>query len=607
MENPGLVTYDADIILSPPGEDTVRHQRQYASIAAHELAHQWTGDLVTMKWWNDVWLNESFATWMAAKLLSEWKPEWQTRAGDERARLYAINADTKTSARRINQPVESKSDIANAFDGITYQKGGSVLAMFENAVGPANFRRVMHDYLHAHAFGNATAEDFLAELGNVTKPEYATAFATFLNQTGVPEVKAHLKCGQGNDASVEVEQQRLLPVGSSGDVNRTWGVPVCVAYSNGNGRKQTCKLVAGQKATLGLPDKTCPAWYLANAEEIGYYDVAYDQESVTKLLDHSKDLTLAEEVGVLGDLHTLATTSRMPWDHVLGVVPRIKDDTRPQITRAAIQLATIPQQYMDSKLTPNYSSYVEDTFGKQARQLGWTDKPGDTPDRRLLRPELVGFVARWGEDPQLIAEAKRLANSWLQNHNAIGPDVAGSVLEVAAENGDSVFYENVVTSAKAEHDPYFEPMLISTLGDFKSPQLVKRSLAMVFDGTFDMRLSTRMIFAMLGRPSTAALAYEYVRDHYDEVRAKLPRAVSMDYASFLPLIASACGCSDTAENEAKAFFEARMKDVIGGQRNLANALEQIHLCAAAKPKAEEQISKFLSAYPAQSTATGGAQ
>ncbi len=403
MENPGLVTYDADIILSPPGEDTVRHERQYASIAAHELAHQWTGDLVTMKWWNDVWLNESFATWMSAKLLSEWKPEWNTRADNQSARLYAINSDTKTSARRINQPVESKSDIGNAFDGITYQKGGSVLAMFENAVGPANFQRVMHDYLQAHMFGNATSEDFLAQLGRTTKPEYATAFATFLNQTGVPEVKAHLKCGQSDEATLEVEQQRLLPAGSSGDVNRTWGVPICLAYSDGNGRKQTCKLVSEQKATLTLPEKGCPAWYLANAKEIGYYEVPYDQESLTKLLNHRSDLTLAEEVGVLGDLHTLATTSTMPWDEILGLVPKLKSDTRPEITRAAIELATIPQQYLDTNLTPNYASFVEDTFGEQARQLGWTDKPGDRPDQRLLRPRLVRFVARWGKDPQLIA------------------------------------------------------------------------------------------------------------------------------------------------------------------------------------------------------------
>ncbi|MFL6353429.1 MAG: M1 family metallopeptidase [Bryobacteraceae bacterium] len=609
MENPGLVTYDADIVLSPPGQDTVRHQRLYASVAAHELAHQWTGDLVTMKWWNDVWLNESFATWMAAKLLPEWKPEWNTLAENQGARLYAINSDTKTSARRINQPVESKSDIGNAFDGITYQKGGAVLAMFENAVGPANFQRVMHDYLQAHAFGNATAEDFLAQLGQqTTKPKYATAFGTFLNQTGVPEVKARLNCVQGAEASLEIKQQRLLPEGSNGDANRVWGVPVCVAYSDGSGgRKQTCKLVTEQTAAITFPEKACPAWYLANAKEIGYYQVRYDQESLAKLLDHRKELTLAEEVGVLGDLHTLATTSQMPWDQALGVVPKVKSDRRPEIIRAAIELATIPQQYLDSNLIPNYASYIEDTFGEQARQLGWTDKPGDTPEQRLLRPELARFVARWGKDPQLIAEAKRLANAWLENHKAVTPDVAGSVLAVAARDADVQFYEKVLAAAKAEHDPYFKPILISTLGDFEDPQLVKRSVAMAFDGTFDTRLSTRIIVAMRSRPSSVSLAYQYVRAHYDEIKAKLPRAVGTDYASYLPSVAAASVCSDAAGNNAKTFFEPRMKDVIGGNRSLANALEQIHLCAAAKPVAEEQISKFLSAYPARGTGAGGAQ
>jgi alanyl aminopeptidase len=607
MENPGLVTYDADIVLSPPGEDTVRHEREYASIAAHELAHQWTGDLVTMKWWNDVWLNESFATWMSAKLLSEWKPEWHTRAEDEGARLYAINSDTKTTARRVNQPVESKSDIGNAFDGITYEKGGSVLAMFENAVGPANFQRVMHDYLQAHMFGNATAEDFLGQLGRTTKPEYATAFATFLNQTGVPEVKAHLNCGQGDEATLQIEQQRLLPPGSTGDVNRTWGVPICVAYSDGNGRKQACKLVSEQKGTLTLPEKGCPAWYLANAKEIGYYEVPYDEESLTKLLDHRSDLTLAEEFGVLGDIHTLATTSQIPWNNVLGLVPKLKSDARPEITRAAIDLARIPLEYLDPKLMPNYASYVEDTFAKQARQLGWTDKPGDTPDQRLLRPRLVGFVAMWGKDPQLIAEAKQLADEWLKDHKVLSADVAGSVLATAARDGDAQFYDRVLAAAKTENDPSFKPILIATLGEFQDPQLLKRSLDMAFNGTFDLRLGIRMLRGATQTPSTAELAYQYVRDHYDDIKAKLPTAVGTDFASFLPFVAAASGCSDSAENEAKAFFEPRMKDVIGGRRNLANALEQIHLCAAAKPAAEEQISKFLSAYPAKSTATGGGQ
>jgi len=217
-------------------------------------------------------------------------------------------------------------------------------------------------------------------------------------------------------------------------------------------------------------------------------------------------------VGVLGDLHTLATTSQMPWDEALVLVPRVTYDTTPEVTRAAIQVATIPLQYLDSSLMPKYANYVEDRFGKQARQLGWTDKPGDTPDQHLLRPELVGVVARWGKDPQLIAEAKRLATTWLKNHKVLAPDVTASVLAIAAQNGDSVFFEKVVTAAKAEHDPYFQPILISTLGNFEDPQLVNRSLAIAFDGTFDMRLSTRMIFAIVSRSGSAALAYQYVRD-----------------------------------------------------------------------------------------------
>ncbi|MBO0911394.1 MAG: M1 family peptidase, partial [Acidobacteria bacterium] len=264
MENPGLVTYDADILLSPPGQDSLARQRLYASIAAHELAHQWTGDLVTMQWWNDVWLNESFATWMASRLLAEWKPEWQTRAEDQEARQGAMMDDTKTTARRINQPVESESDIANAFDGITYEKGGSVLATFENAIGPENFQRAMHSYLEAHAFGNGTTDDFLAALAGGGKPEYAKAFRTFLDQIGVPEVKTTLACS-GAGAVVDVEQQRLLPVGSSGDVHSTWGVPVCVVYPGVNGRSQSCKLLTRERDQIALPGTACPSWYLANA------------------------------------------------------------------------------------------------------------------------------------------------------------------------------------------------------------------------------------------------------------------------------------------------------------------------------------------------------
>jgi alanyl aminopeptidase len=604
MENPGLVTYDANIILSPPGQDSLAHQREYASIAAHELAHQWVGDLVTTEWWNDVWLNEAFATWMSSKLLSEWKPEWQTRADDQGARQGAMLDDTKTSARRINQPVDSKSDIANAFDGITYEKGGSVLATFENAVGPENFQRAMHNYLEAHAFGNATTQDFLAALGAASKPEYATAFQTFLDQTGVPEMRTTLACTTGKTAVVHVEQQRLLPVGSTGDVHSTWGVPFCVAYASGNSRAQACKLITLPQDDVALPGIGCPSWYLGNAKEIGYYEVQYDGKALNTLLDHRKALSLAEQVGLLGDVNTLEQTSEIPWDQGLVLASRLKDDSNPKIIRAAMNLAALPMAYVDANLEPNYASFVEKTFGDRARHLGWPPKPGDTEEEQLLRPQLVGFVARWGKDPELLAEARRLAEAWMANHKSVPADVARSVLASAARYGDSGFYDKVLAAAKAETDPSFKGMLIGALGAFMDPQLVNRSLNLAFDGTFDIRLSLRIVFATLRQPSTANLSYQYVREHYDAIKAKLPSSVDSDYAASLPFLASASMCSDRGEAEAREFFGPRMENVVGGPRQLANALEQIHLCAAAKPNAGKQIASFLSQYAGAQSAGG---
>ena len=603
MENPGLVTYDADIILAPPEQESLAHQREYASIAAHELGHQWTGDLVTMKWWDDVWLNESFATWMSSKMLAEWKPEWQTRADDQEARQNVMVQDTRTTARRINQPVNSKSDIANAFDGITYEKGGSVLATFENAVGPENFRRAMHNYLQAHAFGNATTDDFLAELAAASKPEYATAFRTFLDQIGVPEVKTTLACS-GSNTVLHVEQQRLLPVGSTGDVHSTWGVPVCVAYANGGGRAQACKLVTQQREDITLPGSGCPSWYLANAQEIGFYEAEYDGKSLNNLLDHRSDLSLAEQVGLLGDVNTLKTTGQIPWDQGLAQVNKLTDNNTPKIVRAGINLAAVPMMYVDANVEPKYASFVENTFGEKARRLGWLPKPGDSEEDRLLRPQLVGFVVRWGKDPELLAEARRLADAWLADHKSLPPDVARSVLSCAARYGDAQFYDKLLAAAKAETDPSFKEMLIGRLGDFLDSQLVGQSLNIAFDGTFDIRLSMNIVFATLRQPSTANMSYQYVRGHYDAVKAKLPSSVDSDYASFLPVLASASQCSVQGETEARDFFQPRMKNVIGGPRRLASALENIHLCAAAKRNAEQEIASFLSQYGGTRSASG---
>src|SRR5581483_2311867 len=209
MENVGLITYSEQLLLADPSDDTLTRQREMAIVAAHEMAHQWFGDLVTTAWWNDIWLNEGFATWMETKIVDEWKPEWRVNLDAIDNRVEAMHLDTLVSARKIRQPIATESDIANAFDNITYMKGAAVLRMFENWIGPEVFRRGVHAYIQAHADKNATTPEFLAAISAAAGKDIAPAFNTFLDQPGVPEVNATLRC-DNNRPVLHVSQRRYL-------------------------------------------------------------------------------------------------------------------------------------------------------------------------------------------------------------------------------------------------------------------------------------------------------------------------------------------------------------------------------------------------------------
>ncbi len=238
MENAGMVTYAQDILLASPERDTTVRQRLYASVAAHELSHQWFGDLVTTAWWNDIWLNEAFATWMEQKLVADWKPEWQTRVADVDSKLGAEVEDTLTSARKIRQEIKTKDDISNAFDGITYEKGAAVIGMFESWVGAPAFRKGVQSYLRKYAYRNADAPEFLAAIASVTNKSVTAPFSSFLNQAGVPLVSIALDC-KGESPVLHLEQQRSLAVRAKLAQSQLWQIPVCVRYGGGT-RKRKC-------------------------------------------------------------------------------------------------------------------------------------------------------------------------------------------------------------------------------------------------------------------------------------------------------------------------------------------------------------------------------
>ena len=275
MENAGMVTYSQSLILAPPETDTIRRQRQYAEVAAHELAHQWFGDLVTTAWWNDIWLNEAFATWTASKIIADWKPEWGTRVDDVRSKLGAAAEDSLISARKVRQEIVTADDINNAFDSITYQKGAAVIRMFESWMGDAAFRKGVQSYMRQYSFKNATAGDFLDSLSTASRKNVTAAFSTFLNQAGIPLVSVALHCDQGAPL-LHLEQERFIPLGSKGSTAGDWSTPVCIRYGDGGQSRTACTLLDKSQMDWPLSDaKSCPAWVQANADAVGYYRVLY--------------------------------------------------------------------------------------------------------------------------------------------------------------------------------------------------------------------------------------------------------------------------------------------------------------------------------------------
>jgi len=597
MENPGLITYGESLLLAQPGQDTINRQRLMAIVTAHEMAHEWFGDLVTTAWWDDIWLNEAFASWMENKIVAEWKQEWHIDVTEVNARLGAMHGDSLVSARKIRQPIDSNDDIANAFDGITYEKGAAVIQMFETWLGPEKFRKGVQLYLKQHAWGNATAADFEAGISAAAGHDIAPAFDSFLNQPGFPEVSVTLDCSA--KPKLRLSQKRLLPLGSKGSTQQIWRVPVCVAYQSDGAVHHQCELLSDPRSEMVLTEaKSCPTWIEPNDRESGYYQVAYQDGLLDKvLLDHGSHLTLAERVGVLGNVESLVSTGDISPRAALALVPQYANDSSREIVSSVAGIAGILKgKDVPDDLRPKGAQFIRQTFGQRAVELGWTGKRGESDDTRLLRQRIVPFVAVTGEHKELLDEASVLARKWLADHSAVTPDMSASVLRAAAEFGDRDLFDRYHQAALAEKDHRRREQLIGALGSFRNPELAKAGMALVLTKEFDAREGFfALLFGPLNYPETRELPFQFIQQHLDELVKIVPREVGEDYAALLPFVGNAF-CDTTHRAEVESFFADRVKTYTGGPRNLAQTLESIDLCIAERKALGPDLAAFLKQY-----------
>jgi alanyl aminopeptidase len=593
MENAGLITWSEHILIAPPSEETVRFRRIQASDNIHEMAHQWFGDLVTLAWWDDVWLNESFATWMADRTLIEWQPEWHEDARRVEDTSDVMRTDALVSTRKIRQEITTDDDIVNAFDPISYQKGGAVIAMFESWIGEEKFRAGVHAYLAAYANGNATEHDFLQAVEAASRPGVAAAFETFLDQAGVPVLDVALDCASGGGGgSLSLSQKRLLPVGSKGSAAETWKIPVC-ARSAGSKDAPACGLFEKPSGSLPAPAGACRSWLFANDGELGYYRTIYRGDLLPKLLEVADtQLSLAERVGLIRDVGALGEAGAIPMAQALALVPRFGADPDRQIVGATLSpAADIREHLVPEDLRPHYARFLSKVYGARARALGFAEKPGETEETRLLRPLLVPFVGREGDEPQLRAEAKRLALAWLDDRKAVSAELAGHVLAVAAHFGDAELFDRFVAAARAAKGRRDRIRLLSALGDFPDPALVRRALALYLSNEFDPREADRAVYTAAEATNSPDVVWGFFKEHYDAMLAKVPREI----VGNAPSVGGGF-CDPAHRKDLADFFQDRVGKLPGGPRTLAQTLETIDLCIALRDTQEGGVREFLSGY-----------
>ncbi|MBV9501290.1 MAG: M1 family metallopeptidase [Acidobacteriaceae bacterium] len=598
MENAGLIAY-GDFLLSPPQQDTELRKRNRAATMEHEMSHQWFGDLVTTAWWDDIWLNEAFASWLESKLLNEWKPEWNIKA--DSARFDGImRADSLTTARKIRQPIEAPGDIANAFDGITYGKGEAVIGMFENYIGAQAFQSAVRLYLRQHAWGNATAADLLSAIDQVSPEHHAgAAFASFLNQVGFPLISVEQGCALDNPGPpvLHLSQKRFLPVGSPGRTDQLWQVPVCAVWSDGSGLglHRECHLLSKASDAFHLQaPKGCPVWLSADANATGYYAWTFVLGEAdladTLVAKGVPEMKAEESAALLRNIELMFSSGLGNLGQDLAFADRFAHGSDPGLMRQSAMMVSNVSRFVPQNLRERYAAWIRALYQSRALELGWYPKPGESQEIRLLRMQIVPLVATRGEHGGLQTQAEKLARRWLADRTALDPDMVEPVLGAAAWNGNRAYFDELVAAVKQTKIRRERLWMLQSLPDFRAPALARASLDLFFESGIDPR---EMQYNLLdANEQTRQIVWDFVRQSFDRLNQILPGARGIPFGALLPLSASGF-CDASHQEQLSTFFQPRLATLPGGARNLANALEDVRLCAARAEVIQPAVSSFL--------------
>jgi tricorn protease interacting factor F2/3 len=560
MENWGAITFRETILLYDPKTSSTETKQHIAEVIAHEIAHQWFGNLVTMKWWNDLWLNESFATFMATKAVDALYPEWDFWDQFLISEMTGgLSLDSLKSSHPIDVPVKSPADVRQIFDEISYNKGGCVLMMLENFIGENNFQKGLHGYLKKHEYGNATTEDLWNSLGSISKQPVRQMMNTWVRQIGYPIIEAQVR-----DSELKFFQRRFLLEDNAKTKKGKWIIPLSVR----TGDKVISKLMKG---SVSIPYKA--DWFKANDGQKGFYRVKYDESSLESLGKRVEEKTISnvDRWSIHHDLFALCVSNQISFKNYLDFVRHYENEDDYVVLSDIISSLNFFYVLLSKEeVWQGIKEFNRDLYNKIFARLGWDTTKGEKPTTALLRGQIISSLGRL-EDEKIISEAKSRFSNLLKT-GQLEPDLRGPIYSIIAWSGDVSTYQKILGLYRKAPTQEEMVRLLSSLANFQDRKLLSKTLSFTLSKEVRTQNLFQPIARMVTNPQGKELVWPWIKQNWKGIVSRF----GVGNPLLNRIIGSVSIEADLEkEKEIKKFFTRH--HVPGTEMKLAQTLERVRV------------------------------
>jgi aminopeptidase N len=606
MENWGAITFIDDAVLYNPQHSAPATKERVFLVVAHEMAHQWSGDLVTMAWWNDLWLNEGFATWMETHALDRFNPTWEIWPRQHEDRERAMAQDALPTTHPIQHPIHDISEASSAFDSISYQKGSQVIRMLESWLGQDTFRAGMRRYMKAHAYGNATSEDLWSALSAVSGRNVGAVARTFTEQPGIPLVQVARRCVAGR--SVLTLRQERFTIHDPFPQPLVWQVPV---VAGGPGLPLRRAVLGKEPVSLSFPG--CRQAITVNAGENGYYRAQYDASGLAALRTGFARLGAAERANVLGDQFALFEAGRAPLSEYLSflaVLPVTGERSTAVWQEALTHLLQIDRMERDTPSRAAFRAFARSVLAPVFARLGWEENKGEALPESMLRPQIISALATLN-DPNVIAEGLKRFDAWQRHPASLPSALVGPVAGIAGQYGSSADFDALVRLLRQAPDTEGRLRLFAALARTHDPEQVVRAATLATDGSIPNGRIVRALAQLARESEQPEAVWRIVLARQAVIRQRLTpggqavllpavAAQSADPAIGAALMAdSASRASTGARHEARQAEEQIAQTAELTRRTHVAVADWLATLAASPATAPEGMRAFLERLPSR--------